>query len=323
MRRYFGAILLIGLAISCVASLLLGVRLVSPAEAIEGLTTASSPLHPILWEIRLPRIALALVVGAALAVAGAISQALFANPIAEPTIVGIASGGALGLLVAVSLGIASIGTFAAAVAALVGALIVALVLTRFSNVSALAFLLSGIAIAAVLNSVVGLVTAVGGRSDLRSIAFWSLGSISLASWPGFFSVAPLVVLGLLLAFFISAQLDYFALGPQAARHMGIDIARTERLSLIAIAALVAGGVAVTGIIAFVGLLVPHLVRLVVGASNKLTVVYSALLGALLVLVADTLARTLFQPLEIPIGLLTALLGAPVLLISLKRMKAVR
>lgn len=320
MKRYFGAVLLVGLVVSSLTALLLGVRLLSPTQVIDGLRDTTSPLHPILWEIRLPRIATAIVVGASLAVAGAMSQALFANPIAEPTIVGIASGGALGLLLTVAAGLTTIGTFPASLAALVGALVVVVMLTRFSNVSALAFLLSGIAIAAILNSVIGLVTAVGGRSDLRSIAFWSLGSIALASWSGFWSITPLVLAGLAVALSIAPELDYLALGPQAARHMGINIARTRAISLIAIAALVAGSVAVTGIIAFVGLLVPHLVRLVVGASNKAIVIHSALLGAMLVLLADTAARTLIQPLEIPIGLLTALLGAPVLLVALKRVQ---
>lgn len=319
------ASLFVLLVLTTFVALLLGVTSLTPSALFEGLTRSTSDVHEILWQIRLPRIALAIVVGAALAVAGVLSQSLFANPIAEPSIIGIASGSATGLLVGVIAGVASIGSLASMIAAITGAIVVSLLINRYArnsmtNQSALAFLLAGIATAAVLNAVIGVLTNVGRSGELRSISFWTLGSFSLATWANLWLVLPFVVIGIALAIYVSHQLDYLALGSQTARHMGIEVKQVRLVALIALAFLVSAGVAVTGIIAFVGLAVPHIIRLIFGPLHRALIVLSAIAGAILVVAADTLARWVFQPTELPIGLITAILGAPVLLFALRSLR---
>ena len=319
MKIRIGLGITAALLASIFVAMLVGVNSLTPSQWWNGLTDSTSTLHSILWQIRLPRIALALLVGASLAVAGAVSQGVFANPIAEPSIIGIASGAALGIVVASAVQIVTIGTWQSVVAALVGALVVASLMVRWVPKSPLAFLLTGIAIAAMTNALVGLVTSMADRSDLRSISFWSLGSLALATWSSALAIAPFVLIGLVIALVIAPRLDYLALGN--ARHLGISLTRLQASALIALAFLVAGSVALTGVITFVGLVVPHVLRLLVGPSHRALIALSALGGALLVLIADTISRTVLQPMELPIGLLTAIVGAPILLISVRSLRS--
>lgn len=304
----------------CLGALLLGVQSLTPSQLFKGLTDPNSDVHTILWEIRIPRIALAAVVGASLAVAGVLSQSLFANPIAEPSIIGVASGAATGLLLATLIGITTIGSTGSLIAAIVGGVVTGLALSRFSPSSPLAFLLSGIATAAVLNAVIGLLTSISRSGELRSIAFWTLGSFSLATWSNFWLVLPVALVGITLALLLSNQLDYLSLGNQSARHLGIEVKRLRSIALIALGLLVSASVAVTGIITFVGLAVPHIVRLLFKPMHGMLIALSAITGATLVVVADTLSRWLLQPTELPIGLITAILGAPILLAALRTLR---
>jgi iron complex transport system permease protein len=316
--------LLFALGLSALAALSWGVQSLDPSVAVAALFgNADQTLTTVVQQIRAPRIVMALVVGALLGIAGAVSQGLFANPLAEPTIIGVASGAAVGLLVAVALGVATIGSVGAVIAAVVGAMIVAAAISLWDRRGGdpLSFLLAGIAFAAVGNALVGLITATAGRGDLRSISFWSLGSLSLSTWSGLGAIAAPATLGVLLAIGLAKKLDYLALGRLSARHLGVNVRNAQMLSFLALALLIGSAVAVVGIIAFVGLVVPHVVRLLVGPRHRPLLAFSALVGALLVLIADTAARTLFTPIEIPIGLLTAIIGAPVLLVLLKAVRS--
>lgn len=312
----------IGVAItaSAIAALSWGVESFSPSQALRLLVTDDgSTAAVVIQQVRAPRIALALVVGALLGVAGAVSQGLFANPLAEPTIIGVASGSAVGLLIGVAWGWVTIASSGGVLAAVVGAAVAALLISRWDREGRdpLALLLAGIAIAAVGNAIVGLITAMSGRGDLRSISFWSLGSLSLATWDGLAAIAAPATLGLALAFVSARRLDYLALGGTTARHLGINVSRARVIAFLALALLIGSSVAIVGIIAFVGLVVPHIVRLVLGPRHRVLLIHSALLGALLVLLADMLARTAIAPTEIPIGLITAVIGAPALLALLR------
>lgn len=314
---------MVATVITVIAALSWGVESVSPNQAIRLLVSADgSTLTAVVQQVRAPRIALALLVGALLGVAGAVSQGLFANPLAEPSIIGIASGGAVGLLIAVALGWVAIASFGGVIAAVIGAALTAIVISRWDRDGRdpLSLLLAGIAIAAIGNAVIGLITAMSGRGDLRSISFWSLGSLSLATWDGVRAVLTPAILGLVLALVISRRLDYLALGSTTARHLGVNVRLARLSAFAALALLIGSSVAIVGIIAFVGLAVPHLVRLTVGPRHTHLLIHSALTGALLVLAADTAARTLFVPAEIPIGLITAIIGAPVLLLVLRMVR---
>jgi len=319
-RAAVTALLLLILAGSAIAAFSWGVRSVSPSTALRLLTgDGDANAVAVVQQVRGPRIVAAIIVGALLGVAGAVSQGLFANPLAEPTIIGVASGGALGLLVAVAAGWVAIGSSGAVLAAVIGAALVAAIIGAWDRRGSdpLALLLAGIAIAALANAFVGLITATSGRGDLRSIAFWSLGSLSLTTWSATASIALPAVIGIAIALLSARDLDYLALGRAAARHLGIDVRRAQLRAFAALALLIGSAVAVVGIVAFVGLVVPHVVRLLIGPRHRLLLPFSALTGSLLVLIADTAARTLLLPLEIPIGLLTAVIGAPALLLVLK------
>lgn len=310
-------LLFVGIIVATTA----GVTFVSPLHIWRSMTQTQDPSHAILWQIRLPRIALALIVGAALAVAGALSQSIFANPIAEPAIVGISASSALALLVAVATGLAELGTWNAAAISTGGTILVSLVMVRWAPHSPLAFLLTGIGVAAVANALIGLITSASRSTDLRSISFWSLGSLALATWAGVLTLLPFVFIGIGLSIWIAPALDYFALGN--ARHLGIEVKKVRSIALIALSFLVATAVALVGVIAFVGLVIPHIVRLLIGPSHRTLLVFSALFGASFVLIADTIARIALSPLELPIGLLTSLIGAPLLLLALRNMRVTR
>lgn len=322
-------LLLIGwvaaIVVSVIAALSWGVESISAQQALRLLISdsdisgADGALSAVVQQVRAPRVAIALIVGAVLGVAGAVSQGLFANPLAEPTIIGIASGAAVGLLLAVSVGWVAIASFGGVVAAVVGAAVTAVLISRWDRDGRdpLALLLAGIAVAALGNAVVGLITATSGRGDLRSISFWSLGSLSLATWQSVQAMVVPAALGVIGAIVLARRLDYLALGSTGARHLGVDVRTARALAFIVLALLIGSAVAIVGIIAFVGLVVPHVARLAVGPRHRHLLVHSALLGALLVLWADTTARTLLLPIEIPIGLITAVIGAPVLLVLLK------
>lgn len=323
--RALAIIWVIGIGLLTLAALAWGVQSISPTRALRILfgTTDDPAITAVVQQVRAPRIVIALIVGAALGLAGAVSQALFANPLAEPTIIGVASGAAVGLLAAVSIGVGAVGSPASVLAAIIGAAITALVISGWDRDgrNPLALLLAGIAIAALANAVVGLITASAQRGDLRSVSFWSLGSLSLATWDSVQSIAIPALTGVALALILARRLDYLALGGTTARHLGTSVRSARIWAFIALALLVGSAVAVVGIVVFVGLMVPHLARVIVGPRHAALLLHSALLGALLVLAADTAARTLLLPVEIPIGLITAVIGGPVLLALLTRVRA--
>lgn len=276
----------------------------------------------VLWDIRMPRVLLAVVVGASLASAGAIMQGIFANPLAEPAIVGVSSGAAVAAVAAIFLGLTAIGTWMLPLAAFVGGLIVTVMVYTLSRVNGrsevLTLILVGIAINAFAGALIGLVMSLSSDAQLRSITFWNLGSLSTATWGAVLSVLPFAILGIVAMPWLAHRLDLLALGERAAAHLGVNVESFRRWAIVLVAMLTAAAVAVSGIIAFVGLVVPHTARLIVGPGHKLLLPTSALIGATLLVVADVISRTAAEPREIPIGVLTALVGAPVFFFLLRR-----
>lgn len=282
-----------------------------------------------LLDIRLPRVLLGLIVGAGLGISGAGMQGLFRNPLADPSLIGISSGSALaatfviivGDLVHLSLS-SSLGLFAFPAAAFAGGLITALLIYRLSTIggqtAVATMLLAGIAVNALAQAFSGLLTFFATDTQIRSITFWRLGSLGGASWTSVAIAAPFILVPIILFPFLARALNVLLLGEAEAGHLGINIEFVKRLTVVFVALAVGAAVAVTGLIGFVGLVVPHLLRLVIGPDHRRLLPASALLGASLLLLADLIARTIVAPAELPIGILTAIVGAPFFLWLLLR-----
>ncbi len=324
-------LLSIALVVACILAVGRGAFAISPQEIagsiLHRLGIDRGPVpdqigESVLWDIRMPRVALSLLVGSSLGCAGAVMQGTFANPLAEPGIVGVSSGAALGAVASIVLGFTLLDTWSVAVAAFVGGLVTVMGVYAASRsngrTEVVTLILTGVAVNAMTGAVIGLFTFFSDDAELRSITFWQLGSMSQATWSKVLAVLPLAVIGIAVALSRSRQLDLLALGERSARHLGVDVEWLRLTSMIVVAVLTASAVAVSGIILFVGLVIPHLVRMTIGPSHRLLLPASVLGGALIVVVADLLCRTLAAPREIPLGVLTALAGSPVFFLLLRR-----
>jgi iron complex transport system permease protein len=280
----------------------------------------------VVWAIRLPRVVLAVLVGAALGLAGAAMQGLFRNPLADPSLLGISAGASLAAVAVIVLEesmlqtmdlAAGLGAYLLPLAAFVGACATTLsvyrVARRGGRVLVSTMLLVGIATNGLAGAITGLFTYAATDAQLRSITFWGLGSLGGASWSTIATLLPFLVLPLLWLPRLGKSLNLLALGEEQAAHLGLPVARIK-WQVIGLTTLAVGAsVAMVGTIGFLGFLVPHVLRLLGGPDHRFILPASALGGALVLLLADTLARTAVAPAELPIGILTALLGAPVFL----------
>lgn len=282
-----------------------------------------------LIDIRLPRIALGLLVGAALGISGAAMQGLFRNPLADPSLIGISSGAALAATMVVIVGDAVaisfppvFQLFAFPVAAFVGALVTTLIIYRLATIAGqtvvATLLLAGIAINALAQSFSGFLTFYATDTQIRSLTFWKLGSLGGGNWSSVVAVLPFILIPILFFSRLARPLNALLLGESEAGHLGFDIEKVKKLAVVLVALAVGASVAFTGLISFVGLVVPHLLRLIIGPDHRYLLPGSALLGACLLLAADLTARTLVAPAEMPIGVLTAITGAPFFLWLLLR-----
>lgn len=276
-----------------------------------------SPSHQIIWEIRAPRVATALLVGAALGIAGSLAQSSTNNPLADPAILGTSAGASLGVLLGVLLNIVTIGSVGSVICAAAGALAATLLTFSLAR-SALSLITIGIGVSAILNAIVGLTITAISRPDARSISFWSFGSLSLVTGKNLAILAPILVVGALFAWKMAPRLDLLSLGDSSVRHMGFNAYRIRLAAFAVLATLVAVTVSTVGSIAFLALAAPHIARYLHGPRNRNLVIFAGLIGALILLIADTAARALIPPFELPIGLLTSLIGAPILIATLKR-----
>lgn len=277
---------------------------------ISGRETGDPILQTVLFELRLPRVLFAIIVGGALALSGAVMQALFRNPLAEPTLIGISSGASLGAVTALLFGFGSV--LATGLAGFTGAMVATfaayLVGRRMPGVAGL--LLAGIAINAFALSVVSLLITFTSDTQFRSFAFWSLGSLTRASWSSLVWLLPWSVLLSLWLVLRWRVLNALLLGEREAQHLGFDLKRVRLELIFGICLLVGPLVAVTGGIAFIGLVMPHVVRLWLGADHRLLLPMSWMGGAAALLLADGLARLVLMPAELPVGVITSLVGGP-------------
>lgn len=273
--------------------------------------------NEILWQIRFPRVTAAVIVGAALGVAGLLAQGACNNAVAEPAILGTAAGASFGAVLAISSGLVQVGTLGAIICGTVGALLTTSLTFKLAAfrgaLSSFTLIIVGIAVSAIFTSLVGIASAMVSRADARSISFWSFGSLALITSDNLIGIAITTVIGVFIAVTIAPALDRLSLGDATAFHLGVNVARVRLLALIGLSILAGGAVSTVGSIAFIGLAAPHIARFLYGPNHRKLVAHSAIIGGLIVVVADTLSRTIAQPNELPIGLATALLGAPVLI----------
>ena len=277
-----------------------------------------------LWVIRFPRIVMAMAVGAALAVAGAVMQAVFGNPLAEPGVVGVSSGAALGAALAIVTGMLALGEWTIALLAFAGGLGATLLVYGVSRANGrtevVTLLLTGIAVNAFGGAGLAFLLFMAGSASREQIVFWQLGSLSGSLWREALLVLVVAVIGTLAALALGRRYDILSLGERNARHLGIDVERLRFWSIVLVALLTGAAVAFVGIISFVGLVIPHLMRMILGPSHRALLTASAFGGALLIVAADLLARTVVAGAELPIGLLTSLIGGPFFFVLLWRQR---
>lgn len=318
----------LALAIAGFLALTLGVASLSPGEAFAALfgDATSTRHHAVVWSLRIPRIVVAMLVGAALATTGVVMQALLHNPLAEPGITGVSAGAAVGAVACITLGASAEFVWSIPLMAFAGAALVALILQAVlqarKNIDSATIILVGVSISALAGAFIHVLIA-NARDDalVRSAMFWLAGDLELRSWDHVALAVGPVLAGVAFLFARFRALDALSLGEHVAATSGIHVTR-ERTVLLLVASLVTGAaVAVSGAISFVGLVVPHAVRLIVGASHVKLLPLSALGGALFMVLADTVARTAFGSTVVQTGVVAALVGAPIFLMMLLRRKS--
>lgn len=339
-RSGFLILLAVALAVAALSSMTIGAFWIAPVDVLKVLAKAVGLLDDpdavgrraelVVLSLRAPRTVTAIMVGASLGVAGAVLQGLFRNPLADPALIGVSSGAGFAAALMIVLGGGSLsfimdlfGPFALPAAAFLGGVTTAIVLYRISSrhghVSVATMLLAGIAIGALANAGTGLMIFSSNDEQLRDLNFWLLGSVSGATWA---TTLPLVLMLPIFLMMLAAgpNLNRLLLGSAEARMMGVDVKRLVAGLIVAVALCVGASVAVSGVIGFVGIVVPHIIRLLAGPDHRVVLPASMLFGATLMLIADIAARTVVSPAELPVGIVTAMMGAPVFLGLLRSVK---
>ncbi len=313
-------VLAVALCAALVAGIAFGAVSVTPGEVLaaigRALTRRSAGMSDTLVvSVRLPRVVLAALVGASLAGAGAIFQALFRNPLADPYILGVSSGAGLGAMIALTLTAQATALRYGAVplAAFAGAILTMLLVTRLASwrgrLDTASLLLAGVAVSYTLAALTSFLM-VFAREQMSAVVFWMMGGLGAASWPYVRMIAPMFLIGGAIALTFGRQLNLMLLGDERAGHLGLDVHRFKMLALAVASLLTAAAVAVAGLIGFVGLMVPHMLRITIGPDHRWLMPASLLGGATALVLADLIARTVLAPIEIPVGIVTALIGGP-------------
>ena len=309
-----------GLVAVCALGVSLGAVFVPLDAVLDALWSATRGIsggmqQTLIVGVRLPRVVLAVFVGGALAVAGAIYQALFRNALADPYILGVSSGAGLGAMLALVLsagfsvwrwGLVPLCAFAGAMATMT---VVTRLGSRNGRFNTMSLLLAGVAISYTLAALTSFVMVMA-REQMSAIVYWNMGGLNLASWEYVAMAGPLVIITSAIAWYFARDLDLMLLGDERAGHLGLDAQRFTKQALTVATVLTAAAVSVSGLVGFVGLMVPHIVRLRYGPSHRLLLPLSFLGGAILLVLADVIARTILAPIEIPVGIVTAVIGGP-------------
>nr|WP_245861294.1 iron ABC transporter permease [Compostimonas suwonensis] len=314
----------VALVVGVIGSAMIGQVAIAPGEIVGSILRAVgipndwAPTDPIIeqtiWVIRFPRIVMGLAVGAALAIAGAIMQAIFGNPLAEPGVVGVSSGAALGAAISIVFGLTFLQGWGTALLAFITGLLATLLIYFMSRANGrtevVTLLLTGIAVNALAGAGLAFMLFLGDTAAREQIVFWELGSLNGSRWPEVLVVVVVAVVGLVIAVLLGRKLDLLSLGERAARHLGVNVEALRIGSIVLVALLTGAAVAFVGIIAFVGLVVPHIIRLSIGPAHRPLIIASFLGGGVLLVYADMLARTIVPGADLPIGILTSLIGGP-------------
>ncbi len=326
MRRPSGPALVGALAAFAVVAAVLGVALgaagLAPGDVAAALARRGDPVTVgIVWSLRLPRVALGFVVGGVLAVAGAALQALVRNPLADPYLLGLSGGASLGAVLALAAGVLSAWLLPAA--AFAGALAATLLVYRLALVAGGAMdtrmlLLAGVVVGAFAGAIVAGILSISDAAQLRTATLWLMGGLGGVGWSGVLVLAVYAAPALAVLVAESRALDLLALGEEPAQHLGTDVTRTKKRVYVAASLLAAASVAAAGIIGFVGLVIPHAIRLLKGHGHRTLLPASFLLGGAFLVLADALARTVFAPQELPVGVVTAVAGVPFFAVLLRR-----
>jgi iron complex transport system permease protein len=277
----------------------------------------------IVVRIRMPRVVLAILIGGGLSLAGATFQALLRNPLAEPYILGISGGASVGAVIVLAFGFVSAGSWALPLAAFAGALVAIGLVFRVATATGHAMdvrvlLLAGVVVAAFFSACIAFILSISPARTVQSAVLWIMGSLAAADWTSVVLTAAYTLPAALLLVGLARPLNLMAIGEETAHYLGTDVEGVKRLSLAIAALITASGVAVAGVIGFVGLVVPHALRLVIGSDHRTLLPFSFLAGAAFLTIADLIARMLLAPTEIPIGVITAFVGVPFFLVLLRR-----
>lgn len=325
MRRPFLAALLLA---ASVLAVLLSVRFgsvtLTTAEVLSALSGSGQDVHrAILLDLRLPRALMGLLVGGGLALAGSVFQALLRNPLAEPFILGISGGAAAGAVLVLALGLVAVHSGLLPMAAFAGALVAILLVFRVASAAGRALdvrvlLLAGVVVGSFFSAVIALTLSLSEARAVRSAILWMMGSLAGATWGSVAVVAAYTVPCALLLMGLARALNLMAVGEETATYLGTDVERVKRVAYGVASLVTAAGVSVAGIIGFVGLIVPHGIRLLIGSDQRFLLPLSFLAGAAFLALADLAARLVLAPIEVPIGVVTAFLGVPLFLVLLRR-----
>lgn len=325
MSRFGLGVLLLGVL---AASVVLGVRFgsvdLSTAQVLAALTGGGTDWQrTIVVELRLPRMLLGALVGGGLALAGATFQALLRNPLAEPYILGISGGASVGAVLVLALGLAGAASWALPLAAFAGALLAIVLVFRVATASGRSLdvrvlLLAGVVVAAFFSACIAFILSISEARTVQSAVLWIMGSLAGATWAsvGITAAYTLPTAALLLG--LARPLNLMAIGEETAHYLGADVERVKRVALVLAALLTAAGVAVAGVIGFVGLVVPHGIRLLVGSDHRALLPLSFLGGATFLVLSDVVAQVILAPTQVPVGVITAFVGVPLFLMLLRR-----
>jgi iron complex transport system permease protein len=316
------------LGVILLASVLAGVRFgsveLTTAEVLAALTSGEVDMHrDIVLQLRLPRTLLGVLVGGGLALAGATFQALLRNPLAEPYILGISGGASVGAVAVIALGWAGFGSWSLPLATFAGALLAIMLVFRVATATGRAMdvrvlLLAGVVVAAFFSACIAFILSISSALTVQRVVLWSMGSLARASWQSVLVAAVYTLPAAVVLIGLARPLNLMAIGEETAHYLGADVEGVKRTALVIAALITAAGVAVAGVIGFVGLVVPHAIRLLIGSDHRALLPLSFLGGAAFLTLADLIARLALDPIEIPIGVVTAFVGVPIFLVLLRR-----
>jgi len=280
----------------------------------------------IILQIRLPRILAGVIIGAGLASAGVLYQGVFKNPMADPYVLGVSAGASVGAGFGILFGsgLSLLGLPIVPTTAFIAALITVFVVYNISRVGTrvpeMTLLLSGIAITIFLSAIYQIMQVIAPNSQLHALVFWMIGGISNITWSDIWSITPFIIAGILLSYIFSRDLNMISLGEETAQHLGVNTERTKKILLTLGAMMTAAAVSVSGLIGFVGLMIPHITRLIMGPDHRLLLPASAIVGAIFLVICDAVARILTGASELPVGAITALTGGPFFILLLRKKK---